>query len=83
MPGVVLRVGKKGEIYTKKKLREKVGLEPGGRLYATILGGKIILEVLPSLDEVLKEEKVTRLTPEEAEKISEEAQREAGVWLER
>jgi len=40
MPGIVLRVGKRGEIYTKKKMREKVGLKPGGRVYATILGGE-------------------------------------------
>jgi len=83
MPGIVLRVGKRGEIYTKKKMREKVGLKPGGRVYATILGRKIILEVLPTLDEVLKEDKVARLTPEEAEQMSEEAQREAGIWIER
>ncbi|PSO07818.1 hypothetical protein B9Q04_08860 [Candidatus Marsarchaeota G2 archaeon BE_D] len=82
MPGVLLRVGKKGEIYTKKKIREKVGLKPGGTVYATILGRKIVLEVVPSLDEVLMEQKVARLTPEEAEEISEEAQREAGIWLE-
>jgi len=39
--------------------------------------------VLPSLDEVLKEDKVARLTPEEAEQMSEQAQREAGIWIER
>lgn len=72
---------KRGDLY-QEKMGEKVGLKLGDKVYATVLEEKIILEVVPNSDEVLEEQKITRLTPEEAERISEEAQREAGIWPE-
>ncbi len=79
MSEVVLRVGKKGEIYTSKELREKVGIRPGGLVRAVVEGRRLIIEPIPSIEDLL-EEAVIELTPGEAEELSEEAQREEGVY---
>ena len=79
MSEVVLKVGKKGEIYTSKELREKTGIRPGGLVKATIKGRKLIIEPIPGLEDLIKEA-VVELTPEEAEQLSEEAQKEEGVY---
>ena len=75
----ILRVGKKGEIYTNKKLREKTGIRPGGYVRAIIKDGKLVIEGLPSIEELL-EETFVELTPEEAEALSEKAQKEMGIY---
>ena len=74
-----MKVGKKGEIYTSKELREKTGIKPGGLVKATVEGRKLIIEAIPSIEDLVKEI-VMELTPEEAERLSEEAQREEGVY---
>ena len=79
MSEVVLKVGKKGEIYTSKELREKTGIRPGGLVKATIKGRKLIIEPIPGLEDLIKEA-VVELTPKEAEQLSEDAQKEEGVY---
>jgi len=76
---VVLKVGKKGEIYTSKELREKTGIRPGGLVRAVVEGRKLIIESIPSIEDLVKEA-VAELTPEEAERLSEEAQEEEGIY---
>lgn len=72
---LVLRVGSKGEIYTVKELREKLGIRPGSRVLARVEEGRLVIRPIPRLKEVL-DKPVVELTPEEAERLSEEAQRE-------
>ena len=79
MSEVVLKVGKKGEIYTSKELREKTGIKPGGLVRALVEGRKLIIEPIPSVEDIIKEV-VVELTPEEAEELSEEAQKEEGIY---
>ena len=79
MSEVVLKVGKKGEIYTSKELREKTGIRPGGLVKATVEGRKLIIEPIPGIEDLVKEA-VVELTPEEAERLSEEAQEEEGIY---
>jgi len=79
MSEVVLKVGKKGEIYTSKELREKTGIRPGGLVRAVVEGRKLIIEPIPSVEDIIKEV-VVELTPEEAEELSEEAQKEEGIY---
>ena len=74
-----MRVGKKGEIYTNKKLREEAGIRPGGYVRAIIKNGKLVIEGLPSIEELLAETFV-EVTPEEAEKLSEKKQKERGIY---
>ncbi len=74
---VYLRVGKKGEIYTTKEVRLLTGIKPSGYVAAKIVGRKLVIEAVPSVEELLERPKKVRLTVEEFERLSEEAQREA------
>lgn len=47
------RVGTKGELFPPKKLREQAGLEPSSRVSYRVEGGRLIVERIPSLDELL------------------------------
>jgi len=76
----VLRVGRKGEIYTTKELREKAGIRENGLVRAMVLEGKVVLEPIPTVEELLGEEAVVRVSPEEVERLSVEVQRERGVY---
>lgn len=76
---MILKVEKKGEIYTSKEVREKVGIKEGGRVRAIVEKGKLIIEPIPTIEEVIKES-IIELSPEEAEKLSEEIQKEEGIY---
>ena len=78
---VKLKVGRKGEVYTTKKLREVSGITPGSTVIVRAEPGKIVIEKIPSIEDAIKDYTV-KLTVEQAEKISEEIQREAGIWIE-
>lgn len=75
----ILTVGEKGEIYTNDSLRKMVGIRKGGKVRARVSGDKLVIEPLPSLEELLASP-LARMTPEEAERVSEEAQKEAGLY---
>jgi len=76
---IILRVGKRGEIYTTRKVREIVGIREGGLVKATIEDNKLIIEPIPSIKELL-EDVVMEVEPGEAERISEEMQKEANIY---
>ena len=73
-----MKVGSKGEIYTTKELREKVGIKRNSRVKATVREGKLIIEPIPTIEEVIRS-RVIELTPSEAEELSVKVQREAGL----
>ena len=73
-----LLVGKRGEIYTDEKLRRATGIKKGGRVKATVTNGRLIIQPFPSLEDLLKAPSVT-ISAKEAERISEEAQKEEGL----
>jgi len=75
----ILRVGKKGEIYTTKDIREAIGIRPGGRVRALVKGLRLIIEPIPSIEDLIKRD-VVEISPDEAERISEELQREKGAY---
>ena len=79
MSEIILKVGKKGEIYTSKEMREKVGIRPGGYVRAMIKDSKLIIESLPTIEDLLNEA-VIELSPEEAEEMSEEVQKEEDAY---
>jgi len=76
---VILRVGKRGEIYTTKDVRGKVGIRSGGLVKATIKDGKLIIEPIPSIEELL-ESVIVKVKPEDVERLSERLQREMGIY---
>jgi len=79
MSDYLLRVGKRGEIYTSKEVRERVGIKAGGLVRATVKRGRLVIEPVPTVEELLGDV-VVEITPEEAERLSEEVQREEGVY---
>ncbi|WP_457549614.1 AbrB/MazE/SpoVT family DNA-binding domain-containing protein [Archaeoglobus sp.] len=75
-----LKVGKKGEIYTTAKLRKILNLKPGSTVVAKVIDeGKVLIEVTPTIEELLKRPKKVKLSVEEIEKLSVEAQKEVGT----
>lgn len=71
----ILNVGERGEIYTNDSLRTKVGIKRGGKVKAVVSGDRLLIEPIPSLEDVITSSLV-RVTPAEAERLSEEAQKE-------
>jgi hypothetical protein len=78
MSDEILMVGKKGEIYTSGALRSAAGIRRGGKVRAKVVGGELVIDAVPSLEDVLRRP-VSKVTVEEAERLSEEAQKEAGA----
>ena len=75
----LLRVGSRGEIYTTKELREKVGIKRNSRVKAIVEDGRLIIEPVPTIEEMIRS-RIIELTPSEAEELSVKAQREAGLY---
>ena len=66
-----LSVGMRGEIYTTKEIRKRVGLEPGEKAVATVEKGKLVIEPKPSAASLLKKPRVDAppLDPEELSRL--------------
>jgi bifunctional DNA-binding transcriptional regulator/antitoxin component of YhaV-PrlF toxin-antitoxin module len=66
-----LSVGMRGEIYTTKEMRKKVGLKPGEKAIATIENGKLVIEPKPSAASLLRKPRVNAppLDPEELSQL--------------
>lgn len=50
--GEIIRVSKKGQATIPKELRERFGIETPGKVYIREEEGKIVVEPLPSIDEM-------------------------------
>jgi len=59
------RVGSKGELFPPKEIREKLGLKPHTKVIYRVEEGRLIVEPIPSLEEVLKEPPEVEITLEE------------------
>jgi AbrB family looped-hinge helix DNA binding protein len=59
------RVGSKGELFPPKGIREKLGLRPHTKVIYSMVDGRLIVEPIHSLEEVLEEEPVVEITLEE------------------
>jgi len=77
---VTLKVGKKGEIFTSADLRKRTNIKEGGKVKATVVGNKLIVEAVPSIEEILKLPPIIRTTTKEIERVSEEIQKEEGIY---
>ena len=71
------RVGSKGELFPPKEIRESLGLRPNVRVIYRIEGGILVVEPVPSLEEVLKEPPSVEITIEEFYKHRKELSRKA------
>lgn len=59
------RVGSKGELFPPKEIRKKLNLKPRTQVTYKIESGKLIVEPVPTLEEVLKETPAIEITLEE------------------
>lgn len=59
------RVGSKGELFPPKDIRERLGLQPHVRVIYKDVDGRLLVEPVPSLEEVLKEPTSVEITLEE------------------
>jgi len=76
---IALKVGKKGEIFTTAEIRKKANIKEGARVSARVVGNKLVIEPIASIEEILRRP-VVKLTTKEAEELSEEAQKEEGIY---
>lgn len=54
----ISKVGSNGELFLPAKLRKKLGLEPGMRIIFLIVKERLIVEIVPEVDELLKSKEV-------------------------
>jgi len=59
------KIGKKGEIYIPKKIRELMGLMPGDKIEVDADGEKLIIKREPTALDLLKENSVYTIKVEE------------------
>ena len=71
------RVGSKGELFPPKEIREKLGLRARTNVIYKIEGGRLVVEPVPSLEEVLKETPSVEITLEEFHKLRKELSQKA------
>lgn len=72
------RVGSKGELFLPKEIRERLGLRPNTKVMYKVEGGRLLVERIPSLEDVLKEPQQVEVTLKEfhisRRKLSREAE---------
>lgn len=71
------RVGSKGEIFPPKKMREELGLRPHARVRYKVEDGRLIVEPIPSLHDVLKEPLAFEVSLAELKKFRNELSQKA------
>jgi hypothetical protein len=73
------RVGSKGELFPSKEIREKLKLNAHTKVTYKIEAGRLIVEPIPSLKEVLEEKPSIEITFEEFHKQRKELSTKAEV----
>jgi len=68
LTGYIVKVGKKGELYTPKKLRIKMGIDPGSEFNAVVKGEEIHLKKRKTIVDILDENAVGRISEKEIKK---------------
>jgi bifunctional DNA-binding transcriptional regulator/antitoxin component of YhaV-PrlF toxin-antitoxin module len=68
-------VGSKGELFPPKEIRKKLNLKAHTKVIYKIEAGKLIVEPIPTLEEVLKESPTVEITLEEFHKHRKELSR--------
>ncbi len=71
------RVGSKGEIFPPKEIREKLGLRPHVRVRYKVEDGRLVVEPIPTLHDVLNEPHVLETTLGEFKKFRREITKKA------
>ncbi len=69
-----LKIGKKGEIFTTKRIRDALNIKPGSYVVAKVRDNKLVIIRIPELSELLGDYFVS-VSWDDVESISEEMQR--------
>ena len=59
------RVGSKGELFPPKEIQKALGLQPHVKVIYRVVDGRLLVEPVPSLEEVLKEPTSVNMSLEE------------------
>jgi len=71
------RVGSKGELFPPKEVRERLGLRAHVKVIYKIEEGRLVVEPVPSLEEVLSESPSVEVTLEELHEFRKELSKKA------
>jgi bifunctional DNA-binding transcriptional regulator/antitoxin component of YhaV-PrlF toxin-antitoxin module len=58
-------VGSKGELFPSKEIREKLGLKPYTRVIYSVEDGKLIVEPVPSVEDMIDQPPEIEITQDE------------------
>jgi bifunctional DNA-binding transcriptional regulator/antitoxin component of YhaV-PrlF toxin-antitoxin module len=61
-------VGSKEELYPPKRMRRALGLKPGVKVKYTLEGRRLVVETVPSIDDLLEMEPTVTISLEEFHK---------------
>jgi hypothetical protein len=73
------RVGSKGELFPSKEIREKLKLNAHSKVIYKIEAGRLIVEPIPTLKEMLEEKPSVEITLEEFHKQRKELSMKAEI----
>ncbi|MEM3549870.1 MAG: AbrB/MazE/SpoVT family DNA-binding domain-containing protein [Candidatus Bathyarchaeia archaeon] len=71
------RVGSKGELFPPKKFREKLGLKAHAKVIYRIEDGRLIVEPVPSIEELFTEPSIVEVSLEEFHRFRRELSQKA------
>jgi AbrB family looped-hinge helix DNA binding protein len=71
------RVGSKGELFPPKEIREKLGLRAHEKVVYKVEDGKLVVEPVPNLEDVLREPSSVEITLEKFHGFRRELSRKA------
>jgi len=56
------RIGSKGELFIPKKIRDMLGLKPHMKVIYRVEGDKLVIEVIPRIEDILKQSPEIEIT---------------------
>jgi len=71
------RVGSKGELFPPKEVREKLGLKPHMKVIYRVENGRLIVEPIPTLEDVLEKPPEIEISLEDFHRFRKELSKEA------
>lgn len=72
---IIGRVGSKGELFIPKEIRERLKLKPGMRVIFKIKNGTLVVEPIPSIEDILKEPTYIKIEIDEFHEFRKELSR--------
>ena len=71
------RVGSKGELFPPKEMRERLGLKPRRRVIYMVEGGRLVVEPIPTIEELFARPRVVEIDPDEFHEFRRDLSRKA------